>query len=156
MATFLTRTLSEAGSYARSLTNGCAHLSRNSAPGSPIAQSSLDLLASSYCNLAVLHISLEYEAEIEPLDWENVTLPNLRDLRMSYCPLHSIVFTEGNTPSLVSLHIKVQEHAVEGFNVSLPELTHMDIQYVEVMLVPTICCSVHMENLLCHAIRPCH
>ena len=122
----------------------------------PIAQSSLDLLASSYCNLAVLHISLEYEAEIEPLDWENVTLPNLRDLRMSYCPLHSIVFTEGNTPSLVSLHIKVQEHAVEGFNVSLPELTHMDIQYVEVMLVPTICCSVHMENLLCHAIRPCH
>ena len=90
----------------------------------PIAQSSLELLANSYRNLAVLYISLEYEAETEPLDWENVHLPNLRDLRLSYCPLHSIVFTEANTPSLVSLHIKVQEHAAEGFNVSLPELTH--------------------------------
>ena len=89
----------------------------------PIAQSALGVLAKSYPNLAALHISPDYEDdETEPLDWEDVHLPSLQELRLIRCPLRSIVFTEANTPSLVRLCIGIQEHAAEGFNVSLPEL----------------------------------
>ena len=120
----------------------------------PIAQSSLELLADTYPNLAVLYISLEYGDETEPLDWENVHLPNLRDLRLTQCPLHSIIFTEANTPSLVSLSIENPGPAAENFHVSLPELTHMDIQHIQVTLClkPAALCST--GNLLCHRIGP--
>ena len=110
----------------------------------PIAQSSLEALANTYSNLAVLYIDLEYEYEdeIRPLDWENVHLPNLRDLRLTQCPLHSIIFTEASTPSLVSLSIENPGPAAENFNVSLPELTHMDIQHIQVTLSPETCGSM--------------
>ena len=112
----------------------------------PIAQSSLEMLAYTYSTLAVLYISLEYEDETEPLGWENVHLPNLRDLRLSQCPLYSIVFTEANTPSLVRLSIENPGPAAENFNVSLPELTHMDIQHIQVMLLPETCGSVQYRK----------
>ena len=112
----------------------------------PVAQSSLELLADTCPNLAVLYISLEYEDETEPLDWENVHLPNLRDLRLSQCPLHSILFTEANTPSLVSLSIENPGPAAENFNVSLPELTHMDMQHIQVTLLPETRGSMQYKN----------
>ena len=121
----------------------------------PIAQSSLESLANTYPNLAVLHISLEYEDETEPLFLENVHLPNLRDLRLSCCPLHSIVFTEANTPSLVSLSIENQGPPAENFNVSLPELTHMDIQHVQAMLfILKSAALCRTGNLLYHGVGP--
>ena len=107
----------------------------------PIAQSSLEALANTYSNLAVLYIDLEYEYEdeIRPLDWEIVHLPKLRDLRLSHSPQHTIIFTDANTPSLVSLRVENPGPAAEKFMVSLPELTHVDIQHIQVMLLPEIC-----------------
>ena len=101
----------------------------------PIAQSSLESLAKTYPNLAMLRLSPK-GYETEPLDWEKVHLPRLQHLCLSCCPLLSIVFTVANTPSLISLSIEDQKPAAKRFNVALPELTHMEIYNAQVTLVP--------------------
>ena len=119
----------------------------------PIAQSSLESLAKTYTNLTVLRISLN-RSEAGPLDWEKVHLPRLQHLRLTCCPLHSVVFTEANTPSLVSLSIVNQKPAAKRFNVSLPELTHMNMYNAQVTPLPAACGSIHIADPLCHAKEP--
>ena len=121
----------------------------------PIAQSSLESLAKTYPNLAVLRISHECTGN-EPLDWEIVHLPRLQHLHLVRCSLHSIVFTEANTPSFISLSIEDQKPAAKRFKVSLPELTHMDIYDAQATLLPAPCGCVHFAGLTCHARGPCY
>ena len=121
----------------------------------PIAQSSLESLAKTYPNLAVLRISHACTGT-EPLDWEIVHLPRLQHLYVVCCPLHSIVFTEANTPSLVSLSIEDQKPAAKRFKVSLPELTHMDIYNAQATLLPAPRGSVQYAGLTCYARGPCY
>ena len=121
----------------------------------PIAQSSLDSLAKTYPNLAVLRISHDCTGT-EPLDWEIVHLSRLQHLPLVRCPLHSIVFTEANTPSLVSLSIEDQKPAAKRFKVSLPELTHMEMYNAQATLLPAPRGSVQFAGLTCHARGPCY
>ena len=104
----------------------------------------------------MLTINLEYEDDTAPLDWKDVHLPNLQNLRLNSCPLHSVVFTEANTPSLFSLSIENQGPAAEGFNLSLPKLIDIDIQHAQVMLLPAPYGSLRHEDLPCHLIGTYH
>ena len=113
----------------------------------PVAQSSLESLAKTYPNLAALDISLSHVDKSEALNWEDVHLPSLRHLHLHCCPLQSNVFTEANTPSLVTLSIWEQEPAAEGFKISLPELTHLDIEHVKVIFSRRLCGSLQYADL---------
>ena len=117
----------------------------------PIAQSSLASLAKAYPNLAALDFTLKREDNNEALDWEDVHLPSLQHLRLTYCPLRSIVFTEVNTPSLVTLSI-VGQDAAEDFSIALQKLTHLDISRVQVRNSRTLRGSVRYADLPCQTV----
>ena len=148
MATFLMSNLSQADSYARNLTKCCAFSSANS---KPIAQSSLASLAKAYPKLAALDIFLKDEDENEALDWEHVHLPSLQHLCLICCPLRSIVFTDVNIPSLVTLSI-VGQDAAEDFNIALQKLTELDISRVQVRNSRTLRGSVRYADLPCQTV----
>ncbi|CAK0787847.1 hypothetical protein CVIRNUC_011069 [Coccomyxa viridis] len=69
------------------------------------------------------------------------------------CPLRSIFFTEVNTPNLVTLSIAGQD-AAEAFNVSLVELTHLDIYRVQLLdprgFGPSLSACPKLEHFWCY------
>lgn len=98
-------------------------------------QHSFEAFCNRYQGLASLDIELEYDEGLDILDWTKVSLPCLRDLNLSCCPIKSIEFNQSNTPSLESLSISNQgpEDAAE-FKLDLPHLTSLSFEFTHVSL----------------------
>ena len=87
---------------------------------------SFEAFSGRFTSLQCLYINLEYNEDLDMLDWTSVSLPNLQHLSLSCCPIRSIEFNQNNTPSLQSLSISNQgpEDAAE-IKINLPHLTSM-------------------------------
>ena len=98
-----------------------------------ITQRSVERLVRTFPNLKELLMEQKYSEESELLDLSGIQLSELRILRLLHCPLKSIKFSQTNTPQLLCLHIEQTGlHAASGFELDLPNLERLNLQFVNV------------------------
>ena len=107
-----------------------------------ITQRMIECLSRTFLNLKKLRLEQKDREGNELLEFSGVHLPELRCLRLSYCPLKSIEFNQTNTPQLQYLYIENAMDTAAGFELDLPKVKYLTFKHVNV-------------SVTCSALRPC-